>query len=298
KRRFTRPVWDQARATWYDGLMARYITRGQLVADTLSGEWSGGLPMSVVREVLDQARAIDPCPWLVDPRGALEPVAAGFSRMEREYEHRTLAVVVDIGAGTTDMASLVAIQPDGEGQVRRAKPQGKPTSELNAGDTLDEILRNHILEGIDIPGGQEDELSVQLDQNCRLWKEELFISGSVQPTFAGGVVGKEIRRENFLRLGAVRTFESKIRDQFDSQLESVASLAETLASSGFHPLTSIRIIPAGGGARLPVVSSLGGQRKLRGVNFLLSPTDLEPRWFAKMYGGGDPNLFPKLAVAT
>jgi len=228
--------------------------------------------------------------------GALEPIAAGVSRLEREYDHRSLAVVVDIGAGTTDMAALSAIQPYGEGEVRKAYPQGTPSSELNAGDVLDGLLRNHILNGLRAPTSDLEALQAQAEQNMRLWKEQLFTHGSVQPTFAGGIVAKEVHLEGFLGLRVVREFEAAVSQQFQRVLDSITSIANLYAESPYHPLSNISLIPAGGGARLPVITRLAGVRNLGGANFEIKSMGYEPRWFRREYGG-DPDLFPKLAVA-
>jgi hypothetical protein len=296
RRRFTRPVWGRERSTWYDQNMCKFLVRAQLVADTLSDSWNDGLPMTVVQEVLDQVRDVELPEWLVENTGALEPIAAGVSRLEHDYEHRSLAVVVDIGAGTTDMAALTAIQPHGEGTVSKALPQGTPSSRLNAGDVLDDILKRHVLDSLRQPAHDRDAIEVQANQNARLWKEQLFLTGFVQPTFSGGLIGKEVRREAFLSMESVKRFEADIWEQFQHTLESIRLVAKLYAESSFHPLSSISLIPAGGGARLPIMRRLTGARAVGDTNFEVRSLGYEPRWFSRAYGD-DPDVFPKLAVA-
>lgn len=299
RRRFTRPVLDRARSAWYDKLMVRYITRAQMVADTLSGLWKDGIPIGVVQEVLGQAKEAEIPSWFVEPTGALEPIAAGMSRLENAYDHqsfRSLAVIVDIGAGTTDMAGLSAIQPDGAGEVQKASPEGTPTSALNAGDTLDAILKGHVLNGLNVLSDDKEDVQIQAENDARLWKEQLFTTGITQPTFAGGIVARKVSLETFRRLEAVRNFEGSIGDQFANLLDSITPVAKAYARSMYHSLPYISLIPAGGGARLPIVSTLAGNKRLGGEIFKIKRMDDEPLWFKRAHGG-DPNLFPKLAVA-
>ena len=297
KRRFARPVWESSRGRWYDDLMFKYLTRAQLVADTLNGMWAGGIPMNVVRDVLDDARKVELPTWLVYSRGVLEPIAAGVSRLEREFEHRSLAVVVDVGAGTTDMAAMTVIQPDGAKVVSRAVPQGKPSSIRKAGDVIDAILKNLILGKLRVREIDALSIDVQAEQSIRRWKEQLFRQGTLVPTFAGGIAGKEVRLESFLSLNDVQSFEREIEAQFEEELSSIKSTAQLFASSNYHPLNQISLIPAGGGARLPAVSRLVSRRQsLAGLRLPVVSMGYEPEWFRNAYGD-TKEIFPQMAVA-
>jgi hypothetical protein len=147
-----------------------------------------------------------------------------------------------------------------------------------------------------IPASQLHSIQTQAELNIRLWKEQLFNHGSVQPTFAGGVLAKEVSKSGFLGLKAVKEFEAGVWQQFQRLIDSVASIAKLYAETAFHPISTISLIPAGGGARLPVMAKLAGVRNFGRVNLEIQNMGYEPPWFTRYYGG-DPDTFPKLAVA-
>jgi hypothetical protein len=296
-RRFTRPVWHSERAKWYDDVIQRHLVRAQVVADTLSGLWSGGIPMNVVREVLEQVRNADIPSWLVNKSAALEPIAAGIGRLERDYQQRSLAVVIDVGAGTTDMASMAVIQHDDTAHIARAVPQGTPSSILKAGDLLDTILVEEILSTTRFAAADVPSAQAQAEQNVRRWKEQLFRAGEVRPTFAGGRIGKAVELQSFLALGKVKSFERDIEKQFAEQLSSLAAITELFDSSAYHRLERIALVPAGGGARLPIVNKLAsGIRHIGKSKVPVSSMGCEPAEFRKTHAQAS-DVFPQLAVA-
>lgn len=294
KRRFTRPVWTGDRQHWCDAHMARYLGQAQLVADSLSGRWEGGIVLEEARELLDLARAEKIPDWFVEPRGVPEPIAAGHCRVERDYEHRYLALVIDVGAGTTDLAVFAGTQGYNSVGLTIATPLGETKSILMAGDFLDKVLREEIWDNLPA-SKRNDEIRLQAEGYARDWKEQLFEHGSVQPTFAGGVVASAIRRDDFLALPGVKLFTKSINDAVDGIFQSVSGLADQMAAAQSHPLTEITILASGGGAGLPMIKSLA-KRRLGKHGLRMRDAGPAPEWFVSYHRDEVP-VFHQMAVA-
>jgi len=74
-----------------------------------------------------------------------EPIAGAVYQFDNSNNSRELCAIVDIGAGTTDLALLCSITPDYDDDnsasfSRIFRPIAKPASILYAGDYIDEII--------------------------------------------------------------------------------------------------------------------------------------------------------------
>lgn len=292
KRRFTRPVWGGGRDAWCDQHMCRYLGQAQLVADSFSGRWTGGIALEEARELIGLARAERVPDWLVQPKGVPEPIAAGHCRVERDYEHRYLALVVDVGAGTTDLAVFAGTQGDASVGLTIATPQGITKSVTMAGDYLDDILREEVLSSVP-ESARSEVIERQAEGYAREWKEALFTDGQVQPTFAGGVVASPVKKEEFLELPKVKEFARTIREEVQEVLQSVRALAQQMERAYEHPLREITILASGGGASLPMIKDLARQRVF---GLPMRDAGPAPGWFAQNHRD-EVSVFHQMAVA-
>jgi molecular chaperone HscA len=292
RRRFTRPVWAGTRAAWCDEHMARYLRTAQLVADSFSGQWQDGIALDDAKELISLARAEQVPDWLVEPKGVPEPIAAGHCRVERDYEHRYLALVIDVGAGTTDFAVFAGTQGHDSVGLTVATPRGETKSVLMAGDYLDGVLREEILRSL--PASARNDVVIRQSEGlAREWKESLFNDGQVQPTFAGGVVASPVAKGDFLHLDKVKHFSRTVRGAMEEVLGSVEGLAAQMSRVRDHPLREITILASGGGAGLPMIRNLAR----RGA-FGLPMRDAGPApgWF-EQYHRDEVPVFHQMAVA-
>src|SRR5690606_8737495 len=60
RRRFARPCWPNPdQAQWADQLMKRMLAEAQILADTFSDRWSGGLSVAEIKAALNKVQALD-----------------------------------------------------------------------------------------------------------------------------------------------------------------------------------------------------------------------------------------------
>ena len=187
KRRFTLPWWkDERQRRWGAALMARVLARAQIAADTFHGRWKEGIPVSEVKAVLKLAAGHDDrLTWLLDRSGGenrqdgddrvdalatmgggLEALAAASGRVwtHKSVRARELMLVVDVGAGTTDLSLFLVVQ---DGRKRRAFPVAPGgTAIRQAGDSLDSRLLEQLLNRAHI--GEDPELRERMRAGLRL----------------------------------------------------------------------------------------------------------------------------------
>ncbi|RYG32615.1 MAG: hypothetical protein EON93_10940, partial [Burkholderiales bacterium] len=75
KRRFARPCWpDQAQTKWADKLMRTMLAEAQVLADTFSDRWAGGISVAELKAALEQVRRLPSRPDYLIGDSVPEPV--------------------------------------------------------------------------------------------------------------------------------------------------------------------------------------------------------------------------------
>ena len=176
-RQFAMPCWQIERADWADRLMRETLAKAQILADTFSGKWAGGVGVAVVRGALDALGKLDRLPVYLIDQGVLEAIAAASSSLPRGTGERRLYMVVDVGAGTTDYGLFAVTTP--KGQDDRPKVWEVPDTTVvlrQAGDAIDKILLRRILEQEEIKSGdpEYDHVNSDLLLRIRTLKENMF----------------------------------------------------------------------------------------------------------------------------
>ncbi len=292
-RRFAMPFWSKERAQWAELRIKEMLARAQILADSFSGKWTGGLGVALVREKLDEVGELTKLPEYLIDQGVHEAVAAASSSL-RGFKERRLYMVVDAGAGTTDYGLFIVAPPrSGDDQPRIAEILNTAKVLRQGGDMIDNILVRCILEQENIrPGDAEyDHVNSDLRLRDRILKENMFREGSASYSLSNDDVGS-IRKDDFLGDERVVKFASNLKKTFQESLESAHhSWVEGLSDQG------LTIILTGGSSRLPMVRELGNKsvrvhgRRLRCI---LAPD--VPSWLTERY----PDLkteYPQLAVA-
>jgi molecular chaperone DnaK (HSP70) len=248
--RFTRPALEEGRSKWVDEILVDCLTFALRVSIHFSKEYTGQMVAERARAFLDQAYRLGGEIKNIDKAGVLEPVAAGTAYLDQSNQ-RSVALIVDIGAGTSDLALFLTVAPSGASAIERARQLGKSVSIKKAGDFLDSSLIEIIC--------AESELSriqlVQVDLNIRRWKEDLFKFGEAVPSVEGQLLPR-VLRHNFIRNSAYLEIESEIREQMDRLFSESSATIELLAKSAQFPLGSIDIVPVGGGSSMPFFETL------------------------------------------
>ena len=309
KRRFTLPWWkDEGQRRWGAELMGRALVRAQIVADTFRGRWKEGIPVSEVSAVLELAAGYEEgLMWLLDrndrddaPAAArwgsgLEALAAASARVWTEASVRELTLVVDVGAGTTDLSLFLVVQ-DGQKGKRKALPVAPcGVAVRQAGDSLDSRLVDELLDSAHV-GGNPDVRKRLADglmlRDVRRMKERLFRTGVVRETLENDET-VELTVEQFLASPGVQRFATTIGTAIQDLLDEVhESWYDAAKDKG------ISLVLTGGGCKLPMIRDLRNRRWMLGgmpirCRLAKDVPDLVEERFEKEF----KDEYPQMAVA-
>lgn len=165
KRRFALPCWEPPQRIRAAEFLSRRLACAQVLADTFHDRWNIGIPAMefkrALESVLPQAERLM---YLLDLKpaasnrlstrwgGLLEPLAAGSSRIWLDRKARELVMVLDVGAGTTDLSLFWVVQ-NSEHVKHKAFPVEPGGAAIRmAGDQLDSILVSQILDRAHLGG--------------------------------------------------------------------------------------------------------------------------------------------------
>ncbi len=254
RRRFTIPAWKDDQRQWAHSELKKLITRAQVLADTFGSRWSDGIPVSEVKDAISQAAQYDSqLSRLLDPSmdeskfGISEPMAAGAGRIRIDSSIKNLILIVDVGAGTTDIGLFLV-----NFAAKTAIPVEPKSGALKrAGDHIDDLLVGHIISKVE--GHPDPQTIARIDSalrrsGLRRDKETLFDKGSLEVTLATGQPVKIILQE-FLESEDVICFAKAIEDTLELFLRQVDKSFEAAAE---RPT----MLLSGGGASLPFIKDL------------------------------------------
>ena len=303
RRRFTVPGWRESQRSWAAAWIGRRMLRAQILADTFHGRWRGGIP---VRQVKEAVRAVsgydDGLAWLAATgsndlsewrRGTLEALAAGSARLWTDGAARSVMLVVDVGAGTTDLALFWVVQD--QGKFRRAWPIGEEFEEgiRQAGDQLDECFVEEVMAkaGLGVEGTGKRARDKLRQEGVRLKKEELFRTGRVTAELPNDEI-VTLTRDEFIRSERVTRFSKAIANRVGELLDRVRKSWHRAAEHG------LTMVLTGGGCDLPMITDLVNQEWRLGerkVRFRLAPR--VPDGVTTRFSQEFVQEYPKLAVA-
>ncbi|MBC7381115.1 MAG: hypothetical protein H7346_27270 [Burkholderiaceae bacterium] len=298
RRRFARPCWpDVAQAQWADKLMRSMLAEAQVLADTFSGRWTGGIDVAELKTAVEQIKVLGKRPdYLIDV-GIPEPVAVAAGAIADSENLRDAFMVVDVGAGTTDFGLFVSTRmTDNEDDGPRvfqipASIQGL----MQAGDKVDGMLRTFIAhkEKVDTSDNSGRMIMADLGRRIRGLKEVLFKSERLEYALADGTVG-HVAMDDFLADETVKRFGLAINAGFKKALEAVDDTwLRWLAMDGVR----LHVVLTGGSSTLPMMKALGeGMIEVRGFRILRKPVDPKPEWMDAVSGELSA-VYPQLAVA-
>lgn len=314
KRRFTLPWWeDERQRRWGAALMARVLARAQIAADTFHGRWKEGIPVSEVKAVLKLAAGHDDrLTWLLDRSGGenrqdgndrvdalatmgggLEALAAASGRVWTDKPDCELMLVVDVGAGTTDLSLFWVVQ---DGRKRRAFPVAPGGAAIRqAGDSLDSRLLEQLLNRAHI--GEDPALRERMGAGLRLkgvrrMKETLFRVGVVDEILENDEPVK-LTREGFLASEAVKGFENAICRKIEELLGAVDESFFSVVDR-----RDLTLVLTGGGCDLPMIRGLKDRRwSIGGKAVKCCLAKDVPDFVKERFGAEFAGEYPQLAVA-
>ena len=288
------PVFAQQKAKLVSEVLQESLIHAHVLAEHFADDLFASIDLrsaiAFLEELRNRPTSLRSVP---EPQTVVEPVAA----VSAQLLHYTpsgnappgLLMVVDVGAGTTDIAMFAAGQAHGVVTVRHVK--GSKRSEPVAGKAIDKALIDHIVGKSD--GRLGLEVDLQREGRGQPIKEDLFRDGHVSRH------GVSTSVRGFLESAQARTVISDMKTAFDGVLLDIDR-------SFFQRQVAVRF--SGGGAFLPFLD-----RFVRPERMLPAPPNekrqivrmakatREPQWrtepgFGRLYGTvGDK--FHRMAVA-
>lgn len=294
-RRFAMPCLAGQKGRETVHRLKRCVGEAQVLADTFYTTLKDGIPLedflSAVTELRREPRNFD-----FVAEDITEPLGVAGAIMSWTRPVDMLMMVVDIGAGTSDL-SLYRIHVNPEARENSAiEIPGSSRGLTEAGNHLDRILIELIIKKSGITSADPmwvNERSA-LELRIRDYKESLFNDQYVFVTLMNGTE-VEIELEEFLQLEPVKDFGANLRKSMVDILESVdpSWINWVLA----HPARNLVVALTGGGAELPMVKELAeGSIQVGNLNIPVARALRFPTWLREI----DENLeadFPRVAVS-
>ena len=172
----------------------------------------------------------------------VEPQAAAVSLLPEDSNIRELCLIVDVGAGTTDIGLYQHVNPDVSSKVRQKfYALAEPLSIHFAGDSIDSSLERLMRERLPDTGAS----LVRLQTQIRQLKEQIFNQG--EASFQGIV----ITEAQLTSTPEVKQMRKAIRCGASKLIEAAGTTYAKWLPETVQKIGHLKIVMAGGGARLP-----------------------------------------------
>ena len=294
-RRYARPCWpDPNQAKWADALMRTMMAEAQILADTFSGRWAGGIDVAELKAAVEQIKRLGKRPDYLIAVGVPEPVAVAAGAFEDMENLRDAFMVVDVGAGTTDFGLFVSTRRPGE-EVRVFQVPASIQGLMQAGDKVDGMLRVYIAkkESIDSADNAGRMNMADLGRRIRGLKETLFKAGKLEYALADGTVGN-ISLQDFLADERVQRFGELVEKGF---VDSLQALDDSWLQWLSKPDVRLRVVLTGGSSQLPMMKALAeGPIQVKGFEIRREAVNPRPEWMEDATEELQA-VYPQLAVA-
>ena len=305
KRRFAHPCWDK-QADWAEGQLRKMLAEAQILADTFSEKWSGGLDVFLIKDAIEQIKTRNERPQRLVCEGIREPVAVANDAFIRGPNFRDYFIVVDAGAGTTDFGLFVCTEDktSDSGKKHVFEVENSVKALMQAGDRVDALLLDYIANkaGVFLNSIEGREIVEPLNREIRVLKEVLFKTGVIEYTLGADIPGI-VHLTEFLESEKVKLYSQTIEKGFKSCLQGVdKSWLAVLASEG----VVLNVVLTGGSSPLPMIQALGkenieirvpSEKESEYDRFIIKRQMVEskPEWMSSSAKDLLP-IYPQLAV--
>lgn len=300
KRRFAMPCFPRPGALKVRDKLRVLLGEAQVLADTFGHAIHQGLPIARFLSALAQLRSHARSYSFVT-EAITEPLGVAGSLLSWKTSQDSLALIVDIGAGTSDFSLYrLHVVVDEEGHIQKSNAgevEGSARGITEAGNHLDKILMALILKksGVNSDHPKYRNITHALDRDIRLHKESLFgpsAAATIQ-LYTGEVV--DVALPEFLAEPAVKSFEDSLRKTLVDILTSAHP--DWINWISAHPSRRLTVVLTGGGATLPMARALSqGTVTAHGVTVPVAAARSFPDWLRNDY----PDLeeqYPQMAVS-
>jgi len=290
-RRYAHPAWDKNSTETNSKEMKRIMAEAIALSRLFPEEFHTHTSIEHASILVNEARAAsdNDLPHALLSESVLEATAAGAGAlMGTAARKREAYVVLDIGAGTTDVAGCICINNPNNERVKVSEVAPAAKAIRRAGNNLDNALLLLILEksGLAPRTTEYERESAALRKGIRSLKEILFNDNFVVAELVSGDL-IEISVEELTGTKAVISLFSDIRE--------IVTDAAILVSGDDKV---VNLVATGGGANLPIIQNLTDQPLTKnGKNLRLRLKSSIPKYVSDAY----PNLidpYPQLAVAV
>lgn len=295
RRRFAMPCLSGERGRETVHRLRKAVGEAQVLADTFYQTLRNGIPLSeflaAVKVLRDEPRTY---PFVAED--ITEPLGVAGSIISWKSPVDMLIIVVDVGAGTSDISLFrIRINPaTGEKMALEVKDasRGIPL----AGNHLDRMLIELIIRQSGVTSKDPMWLNIRsaLELQIRDLKETLFNEGSVVvPLHNNTEVW--IKLAEFLALEPVRQFGERLRATMTEILESIDKSWVNWVMA--HPNRKLVVALTGGGAALPMVEPLAkGAIEVNGTMVPVAQAQAFPLWLRDIDEGLEAD-YPRIAVS-
>jgi molecular chaperone DnaK len=282
--RYAAPAWRSGDSAGMHGAIMRLFGEAEALRVAL-----GGRLLSPAGVSLDEASAALP-KALAGPRAfemglVYEATAAAAYTSIGIAESASHLIVLDMGAGTTDIAAVertgARIQELDEARVTLKQ----------AGDFIDRTIANIVLESSRWAKtqAQQSQLWRLLMAHMRDIKESLFQDGRARLRHEGRVLSVSLRD-----LERDRDFKAFRKDLAGAYAHSLDILGASARTRGGRKVQAVAV---GGGAAAPFVQEIV-KRRPAGGKFAVEARPATPDWaFTSEFRGNLAPVFPQLAIA-
>lgn len=176
-----------------------------------------------------------------------EPVAAAIELFENERNSREVCVIIDVGAGTTDIGLFESVTPDND-KKRKIIPLKSPVSVYQAGDFIDQELIDTIKENstVELNSSQLGEIN----SRRRQIKETLFNFGYIVE------FGIQVQLNDLVKREGIKSFCERIKQEFIKKIIDSEDSIYALFNATRNPIKEIDVIFSGGGANIGFLNSV------------------------------------------
>lgn len=203
--------------------------------------------------------------------------------LEKSASH---LIVVDMGAGTTDIAAVARLT-----QRTIELPEARITLK-QAGDFIDRIIANRVIDTAYVAPSmkQQADLWAVLMRQMRDIKETLFAEGRATLRHDGKVV--TITMKDLERDKDFKAFAKDLTDAYDHSLAVVRDDAKA------RKRQDVEAIAVGGGAAAPFIQELLRRKAKKMGKAAVTVRPATPKWaHAREFRGNLAPVFPQLAIA-
>lgn len=211
--------------------------------------------------------------------------AAAYTSIGLE-ESASHMVVVDMGAGTTDIAAVARSGPNIE-----ELPEARATLK-QAGDYIDRIVANIVLDSNRWAGSPDQQAILWrlLMRHMRDIKESLFLDGKAMLRHENRALSISMREVEKDR--DFRDFVKALQAAFDQSMAAVRDAAYARKRRG------IQTVAVGGGASAPFIQALLKRKPTRSGKLVIEARPATPEWaHTAEFGGNLAPVFPQLSIA-